>query len=161
VGGGAGCAHAVLQPSAFIAFPTPTPRRDPSTISPALAALGVVVGAQTSPDLRAQLAADMFDTRGKVDPFGKSAPLKRAAVEQFPGDMFFVLRVVQLLRGIAQGMGINDFSSAKQWAPLARDALRIAQQQKQQQAALVRRKWRQGRFVLSSSQAPWLLQGNN
>ena len=45
-------------------------------------------------------------------------------MEHFPPDMFFVLRVTQLLRGLAQGMGVTGFSTAQQWAPLARQALR-------------------------------------
>jgi hypothetical protein len=45
-------------------------------------------------------------------------------VEHFPPDVFFVLRVMQLLRGLAGGMGVSDFSAARQWAPYARAALR-------------------------------------
>ena len=37
--------------------------------------------------------------------------------------MFFVLRVVQLLRGMAAGMGVKDFSSAHQWRHLAEKAV--------------------------------------
>lgn len=139
------------------------------------------------------MAYGMFDTRGKVDPFDKASPIKQCAITRFPPDLFFVLRVVQLLRGMAngereeatregeeeragvflfdhcdlfvgardkaagiwllffipaisrtpyrlcrphhqprqqttttttKGMGINDFSSAAQWAPLARRALK-------------------------------------
>jgi hypothetical protein len=39
----------------------------------------------------------------QVDPFDKNSPIKQAAIEKFPPDMFFVLRVVQLLRGMANG----------------------------------------------------------
>lgn len=39
----------------------------------------------------------------QVDPFDKDSPLKQASIEKFPPDMFFVLRVVQLLRGMANG----------------------------------------------------------
>ncbi len=41
-------------------------------------------------------------------------------------DVFFVLRVMQLLRGLAGGMGVRDFSSACQWRPIAERALRKA-----------------------------------
>jgi hypothetical protein len=41
----------------------------------------------------------------QVDPFDKNSPIKQAAIEKFPPDMFFVLRVVQLLRGMANGEG--------------------------------------------------------
>jgi hypothetical protein len=39
----------------------------------------------------------------QVDPFDENSPIKQAAIEKFPPDMFFVLRVVQLLRGMANG----------------------------------------------------------
>lgn len=55
----------------------------------------------------------------QVDPFDKDSPIKQSAISKFPRDMFFVLRVVQLLRGLATGMGVTDFSTAQQWAPLA------------------------------------------
>jgi hypothetical protein len=42
-------------------------------------------------------------TRAQVDPFDKDSPIKQTAIEKFPPDMFFVLRVVQLLRGMATG----------------------------------------------------------
>lgn len=38
-----------------------------------------------------------------MDPFDENSPIKQAAIEKFPPDMFFVLRVVQLLRGMANG----------------------------------------------------------
>uniref|UniRef100_A0A383WA42 LysM domain-containing protein n=1 Tax=Tetradesmus obliquus TaxID=3088 RepID=A0A383WA42_TETOB len=99
---------------------------DKPAISAALSRLNV----STSKDdvgLRSEMAYGMFDTRGKVDPFDKNSPIKQAAVEHFPPDMFFVLRVVQLLRGMANGMGIDDFSTADQWAPLARQAIQKAE----------------------------------
>ena len=59
----------------------------------------------------------------RVDPFDPDSPLKKMGVKEFPGDMFFVLRVVQLLRGLATHMGVTDFSSASQWRNFADDAL--------------------------------------
>lgn len=44
-------------------------------------------------------------------------------ITTFPSDMFFVLRVVQLLRGLQQAMGLETFSSAAQWKPFAKEAL--------------------------------------
>lgn len=43
----------------------------------------------------------------QVDPFDKNSPIKQAAIEKFPPDMFFVLRVVQLLRGMANGESLQ------------------------------------------------------
>jgi hypothetical protein len=34
----------------------------------------------------------------RVDPFDADSPIKKMSIEYFPPDMFFVLRVVQLLR---------------------------------------------------------------
>eukprot|EP00878_Enallax_costatus_P021138 GHUV01022371.1.p1 GENE.GHUV01022371.1~~GHUV01022371.1.p1 ORF type:complete len:637 (+),score=223.29 GHUV01022371.1:216-1913(+) len=114
-------------------------RGDQRAISSALTLLDV----STSKDdisLRSEMAYGMFDTRGKVDPFDKNSPIKQAAIEKFPPDMFFVLRVVQLLRGMANGMGIHDFSTADQWAPLARKA--IAKAKKKDRKRQQQHRWR-------------------
>lgn len=88
------------------------------------------VGVKTPRDdvkLRSKMASGMFDTRGHVDPFDPNSPIKALPVEKFPSDMFFVLRVVQLLRGLASAMDPEmNFSSAAQWKPFAEDALRTA-----------------------------------
>lgn len=98
-------------------------RRQPAAISAALDALGVVTARDDQP-VKAELARGMFDTLGSVDPFDPDSPIKKLAIEKFPSDMFFVLRVVQLLRGLANGMGVADFSSAKQWKPFAEETVR-------------------------------------
>lgn len=71
-----------------------------------------------------EMAYGMFDTRGKVDPFDPDSPIKKNGIDEFPRDLFFVLRTVQLLRGLANGMGVNNFSTANQWKPLAQRALK-------------------------------------
>lgn len=71
-------------------------------VSAALGELGVVTE-KNDAELRTEMAYGMFDTRGKVDPFDPNSPIKRSAVTTFPADLFFVLRVVQLLRGLANG----------------------------------------------------------
>lgn len=92
-------------------------------IAEALQKVGVRLGAG-SPALASRMAYGMFDTRGRVDPFDANSPMKKMAVEHFPSDMFFVLRVVQLLRGLATHMGVSNFSTAHQWRPFADDTLR-------------------------------------
>ena len=52
---------------------------------------------------------------GVVDPFDPASPIKQLEISHFPPDMFFVLRTVQLLRGLATGMGVQEFSAATQW----------------------------------------------
>ena len=61
----------------------------------------------------------------RVDPFSDDSPIKALGIEHFPPDVFFVLRVMQLLRGLAGGLGV-EFSAAEQWAPYAKKALRKA-----------------------------------
>lgn len=81
---------------------------------------------ETSKDdkkLKARIAWGMFDTEGTVNPFDPDSPIKQISVENFPSDLFFVLRVSQLLRGLANGMKIQDFSAAKQWAEFAKVAV--------------------------------------
>lgn len=92
-------------------------------IGEALGGLGVVLEAG-DPALTSRMAYGMFDTRGRVDPFDPNSPLKKMAVKHFPSDMFFVLRVVQLLRGLSTHMGVDNFSTAHQWRPFADDTLR-------------------------------------
>lgn len=60
-----------------------------------------------------------------MDPFSDDSPIKALGIAHFPPDVFFVLRVMQLLRGLAGGLGV-EFSAAEQWAPYARKALRKA-----------------------------------
>ncbi|KAH7619626.1 hypothetical protein Ndes2526B_g06607 [Nannochloris sp. 'desiccata'] len=92
-------------------------------VSKALDNLGVVTERDDT-EIKAEMARGMFDTTGKVDPFDPESPIKKMGITTFPADMFFVLRVVQLLRGLQDGMGINDFSSAQQWKPFAEVALK-------------------------------------
>ncbi|KAK9826706.1 hypothetical protein WJX74_011071 [Apatococcus lobatus] len=92
--------------------------QDEQQISEALLKVGVVTERDDS-SLRSEMAYGMFDTRGRVDPFDANSPLKKIAVESFNRDMFFVLRVIQLLRGLATNMGVEDFSTAHHWRPLA------------------------------------------
>ncbi|PRW59732.1 putative aarF domain-containing kinase 1 [Chlorella sorokiniana] len=90
-------------------------------VAAALAGIGVVTEKE-DPALKARLAYGMFDTRGKVDPFSPDSPIKKCGIQKFPPDMFFVLRVVQLLRGLATGMKVSNFSCANQWKPFAKEA---------------------------------------
>eukprot|EP00243_Klebsormidium_subtile_P010137 TRINITY_DN5332_c0_g2_i1.p1 TRINITY_DN5332_c0_g2~~TRINITY_DN5332_c0_g2_i1.p1 ORF type:complete len:140 (-),score=29.51 TRINITY_DN5332_c0_g2_i1:313-687(-) len=73
------------------------------------------------------MAGLMFDTRMPKDreslnPFTDESEIQKNPVTEFPKDLFFVLRTVQLLRGLTMGMGI-DWSVAEAWKPLAEEAL--------------------------------------
>lgn len=102
-------------------------RGNSQDISNSLATMGVDIGSHDVA-LKAKMAHDMFDTKGKLpNPFSPDAAMKQAPINTFPKDLFFVLRTTQLLRGLANGMGIEDFSCTSQWAPYARTALRQLQ----------------------------------
>jgi predicted unusual protein kinase regulating ubiquinone biosynthesis (AarF/ABC1/UbiB family) len=97
--------------------------KDKHKVVQAMSNLGIVTEKQHLQS-QCQHAYNMFDTMGKMDAFGPNSVLKANPVKEFPGDFFFVLRVVQLLRGLAHGMGVDDFSCAGQWKPYARAALK-------------------------------------
>lgn len=97
--------------------------RDCETIATELESMGVVFEKDGMPRLKARVARNMFDTRGVINPFSESSEIKQNAITKFPSDMFFVMRVVQLIRGLAYGMKISDFSTAKQWRKYAKKAL--------------------------------------
>lgn len=102
-------------------------------MSAALEQLGVQGSSRDSaqdPDELVRITCTgLFDTTGSVDPFAADSPIRDMAVERFPSELFFVLRVVHMMRGLARGMGVEGFSSAQQWVPLAEQVLREQQQQ--------------------------------
>lgn len=59
-----------------------------------------------------------------MDPFSPDSPIKKLGISHFPPEVFFVLRTIQMLRGLSIGMKLDDFSTAKRWKSLAADALR-------------------------------------
>eukprot|EP00798_Chlamydomonas_sp_ICE-L_P027624 gene27624-7261_t len=98
---------------------------DRAAIAKGLADLGVETG-PTDLKTLADMSYSMFDTVGKLDPFGNenSDSKVTVAITNFPPDMFFIMRVVQLLRGMSSGMDIYNFSCVDQWAPFARDTMK-------------------------------------
>lgn len=112
-------------------------REDPEATSVALDAMGIEMESESF-SMKEKMAIGMFDTKGVVNPFSAESPLKQCAITTFPPDFFFVLRVVQLIRGMKQGMEVRtetsflsqlwiqidvNFSSAKLWKNFARKAL--------------------------------------
>ena len=86
----------------------------------------VAVGAPASVENTAACAYILFDTRMDIPqahPGEELAKLQRTtAVAQFPEDLFMVMRVVTIVRGIL-GMMKIDVSAAQVWEPWARYAL--------------------------------------
>ena len=125
---------------------------DPQRVSDAMWDLGIVTD-KNDAKLRTRMAYDMFDTAGtyvcavraevmrmryhRLDVWSPDSPLKQTAISTFPKDLFFVLRVCQLLRGLSNGMGLTEFSTAKQWQAWARQALRDHERGKTIEAVLL------------------------
>lgn len=100
--------------------------RDQDRIVDAFLALGMVVAHPEDKDSVQAIAVTMFDTRSKqfkTNPFDRDAAIHSNRVITMPPDLFFVVRTVQMLRGISAAFGLDDFSLADQWAPYAQQAL--------------------------------------
>jgi len=95
-------------------------------ICDAFFALGVCVADPTDRATVKAIALTMLDTRRVagyiIDPFDPRNTLKKNSVTKMPADLYFVVRTVQLLRGICFAFDI-DFSLADSWAPLAKETL--------------------------------------
>lgn len=99
-------------------------RGNEESVRNALKELGIIVETEDNAVWH-KMAIGMFDTKGRVTPFEEDSILKSAPITNFPSELFFVLRVVQLIRGIKQGMDINpEFSCAKKWRKYAQKALK-------------------------------------
>jgi hypothetical protein len=84
--------------------------------------MGIVTSTNDA-SIRAKQGRDLFDTAGKFyPPFGPGGTLSEASITHFPKHFFMVLRIVQLLRALSSRMEL-DFSTAKQWVPLAEQAV--------------------------------------
>ena len=68
--------------------------------------------------LRVAAAVRMLDSRGRVQPFAPDSTIKRLRTKTFPASLFFVLRTVQMLRGLATAAGV-EVSVSSLWAARA------------------------------------------
>lgn len=109
---------------------------EPFEIGHCLERLGLVTGKKVEDDPAAYkvLAMSMFDTKlpsgcTKLTPFGEESLLSKFPVENFPKELFFVLRTVQLLRGLSVGMGV-PLSCSEEWKGFAWAALSEAKQER-------------------------------
>lgn len=84
--------------------------------------LGVCVAKPNDKVSVNKIAVTMLDTRlvpgYVIDPFNPANALKENAVTKMPSDLYFVVRTVQLLRGIAGAFDL-DYSLASAWKPYA------------------------------------------
>jgi aarF domain-containing kinase len=101
-------------------------------LATAMEELGIEVRNKTDIESIALMAKNMFDTKlsigllsneAALNPFHQQSVLKRNAVERMPPDLFFLIRSIQLLRGLAVGLGLRDFSIVERWKGYAKDVL--------------------------------------
>jgi len=89
--------------------------------------LGVVVSNPEDKRTVECLAVTMFDTKNIpgyiVDPFDENNALKSNSVTKLPPDLYFLVRTVQLFRGICYGLKL-DYSLAEAWQPYAISAIK-------------------------------------
>ena len=96
--------------------------RDQNAIVKSFKRLGVEVSNPNDYESIANIAVTMLDTRIVpgyiIDPFNPNNALKKNAVSKMPSDLYFVVRTVQLLRGISSAFDL-DYSLATTWGPYA------------------------------------------
>eukprot|EP01031_Cornospumella_fuschlensis_P034357 gene34357-41588_t len=101
--------------------------RDQLQIVDAFFRLGIKVSKPA--DLRTveAIAVTMFDTRTHgsfvLNPFDPQAAIKQNSVLAMPSEIYFIVRAVQLMRGMCSAFRLQDFSLADKWAPRARRVL--------------------------------------
>lgn len=113
-------------------------RKDALGIRRGLEGLGIKVVRSNKPEKRPrkarrkrsdltieeQLAYTMFDTAAvpgvSDNPFSEDSALRSATVEKLPKDLVFLLRTMQLLRGISRATFNADFSMVSCWGEIAR-----------------------------------------
>jgi hypothetical protein len=71
---------------------------------------------------RLVFSTEMVDGK-EFNPFGKDSILMENGVREIPSDLVFVIRVIQMQRGIASALGCPEFSLARQWRPAALEFL--------------------------------------
>jgi aarF domain-containing kinase len=88
------------------------------------------VTAEADPKNFKILATGMFDSKlppgmTMLNPFCDDSVLSDVSVKTFPKGLFYILRTIQILRGLSIGMD-SPFSSSEMWKPLALQVLASA-----------------------------------
>jgi len=100
--------------------------KDEDSIVDAIFKLGVCVSNPTDKKTVKAIALTMLDTQHVpdyvIDPFDPRNSLKVNSVTKMPSDLYFIVRTVQLMRGICFAFDL-DYSLAAAWAPLAKQVL--------------------------------------
>lgn len=97
-----------------------------SKIISAFKGLGVIMENPDDLESITGIAKTMLDTKVvpgyDMNPFSEDNAIRRNAVTHLPSDLYFLVRTVQLMRGIAFAFDL-DYSLAKAWGPYANQLL--------------------------------------
>jgi len=95
-------------------------------ITKAFLNLGIKVENESDLESITTIARTMFDTKAYEGDcnniFDDDCALNKNAVERVPRDIFFILRTIQIIRGLGFRMGVEDFSLASEWAGRYRES---------------------------------------
>ena len=105
--------------------------REDDRIASTLFKIGVRVSNPSDIKSIKALALTMLDTgrsgsQYNPDPFDPNNSLKKQTVTKLPSDLYFLVRTVQLMRGIAYAFDL-DYSLADKWAPYAKEVIKSSQ----------------------------------
>lgn len=74
--------------------------------------------------LEEKFAFTMFDTATvpgvSENPFAEQSALRFGSLTDLPRDMFFLLRTIQILKGLCKATDNSDFSVVQSWSSIAR-----------------------------------------
>jgi aarF domain-containing kinase len=88
--------------------------------------LGVVTEKESDAKSVSKMVYSMFSTEQIEEfcdnPFSKDHGLNHNAVLSFPSELCYILRTIQIIRGLSVGLGV-DFSLMKTWSPMAQGYL--------------------------------------
>jgi aarF domain-containing kinase len=96
--------------------------RNKEQITQAMIDLGIVLKNPSDVASASDIGITLLDTRNVpgyvINPFQPGNALKKNSILKFPPDLYFIIRSVQLMRGISYGFAL-DYSLADRWSPYA------------------------------------------
>lgn len=136
----------------FARFVQAIANRDPLAIEASMKTLGIEVTQMndvpkrefpgrelTGAEMIAYTAFDTMDVPGvSNNPFSEASALKSVCVNRFPPELFFLMRTVQIIKGICNASGNTDFSITQEWAPIAKRSTKTIREKSQAFTRLAR-----------------------
>eukprot|EP00178_Gracilaria_changii_P010081 TRINITY_DN293_c0_g1_i1.p1 TRINITY_DN293_c0_g1~~TRINITY_DN293_c0_g1_i1.p1 ORF type:complete len:522 (+),score=99.59 TRINITY_DN293_c0_g1_i1:3506-5071(+) len=123
---------------AFVKLVDAMARKDTPGVAAGLEQLGIRIGhtaamekrkghAKHSLTLEEKMAYTMFDTASvpgvNDNPFGEGSTMKEGSIDELPKELFFLLRTMQILKGLCHATFNSDFSIISSWRHIARTEL--------------------------------------